>query len=282
MKLLFKSLLTIALCALPFIALSARAAITCVVSPSGFSTTYGPTFPGWNSTQSSVTATCTRNLAGDPASITYTLRSNNGGVTSGGFNLANSGANTIRYDTYKDSTCATKWGATAATQFTGTLTFGAAPSTVAVTHQYWGCLPALQVPVAGTYTDLLTATLNPSSGATVTQTYTASILTPGTCSLSTAPGTVAFTYTALGAAASASTTFGVNCTNRLPYTIALDAVNGVVSGLHYTLALSTSSSRGLGVEQTHTISGNMVAGQAGTCPSGSCSATNLHSVTITY
>jgi spore coat protein U-like protein len=283
MKRVVKSLLWFSLAASALGAQPVFAAITCTLIPAGFTTTYGPTNPTVNSTQSSISVTCIRNLAGDPASITYTLRVNNGGVTSGGFNLANSGANTIRYDTYQDSGCTTKWGNTGGTQFSGTLNFGGVGSKAGATHSYWGCVPALLNPAVGTYTDILTPTFTPSSGATLTTpTFNVSITTPGTCVLSTVPGNVVFTYTAFGTAQNANTTFGVNCSNLLPYTMALDASNGVVSGLLYTLSLSATSSRGTGVAQTHTISGTMAAGQAGGCSAGPCPSSNAHTVTITY
>ena len=73
--------------------------------------------------------------------------------------------------------------------------------------------------------------------------------------------------------------------------MALSATSGVVSGLNYSLGLnaiinsggsSPLASTGTGADQTFYINGNMAAGQAGTCATGTCSATNTHTLTITY
>jgi spore coat protein U-like protein len=121
-----------------------------------------------------------------------------------------------------------------------------------------------------------------SPQATASGAIPVSISTPAQCNLSTAPGDVVFDYTGFGAAANASTSFGVTCSTYLPYTMALDATSGTLLGLSYTVALSASSSTGTGAEQTFTISGNIPAGQSGTCGSGSCTASQARTLTITY
>ena len=108
--------------------------------------------------------------------------------------------------------------------------------------------------------------------------------------MSTTPGPVAFTYTAFqGSAAPGSTTFGTTCTNSLPYTMALDATSGVVSGLNYSLVLrdfadtvNVTGGNGTGLAQTYRIKGTMPAGQAGTCTSGACAGSDPRTLTITY
>jgi spore coat protein U-like protein len=127
----------------------------------------------------------------------------------------------------------------------------------------------------------MTLTYGPSN-FTDTGTFGVSIATPATCSLSNAPGNVVFNYVTFGSAANASTTYGVTCTNYLPYTMALDATSGTILGVNYTLALSASSATGSGSQQSYTISGNIVAGQAGTCASGSCSASQGRTLTVSY
>jgi len=103
------------------------------------------------------------------------------------------------------------------------------------------------------------------------------------CSMTSAPTDVAFTYTSFGAAATATpSSFTVKCTNLRPYTMALDATAGTVIGLAYTLALPTAASTGTGADQTFSITGNMVAGQSGNCAGASCSGTDVRTLTITY
>lgn len=101
---------------------------------------------------------------------------------------------------------------------------------------------------------------------------------------------MSFTYTAFGAAKTASSTFQPTCTIYLPYTMSLSANVAVAAGLNYTLALNTSNSggtaalasTGTGAAQTSYVNGDIAAGQAGTCVGGSCTADNTHTLTITY
>ena len=152
-----------------------------------------------------------------------------------------------------------------------------------VTERAWlpEQLPAAQAVAAGTYTDTVTMTM--TYGVSIaTGSFGVSISTPATCSVTGAPGNVVFNYVAFGPAITPSSTFGVTCTLSLPYTMALDATSGTIVGLNYTLALSAPGSTGTGAQQTHSINGNMVAGQAGTCAAGSCSGSQARSVTISY
>jgi hypothetical protein len=70
--------------------------------------------------------------------------------------------------------------------------------------------------------------------------------------------------------------------------VALDSpTTGTLIGLDYTLALSPAGGTGGGTgggspESIHTITGTMAAGQAGTCAVGACTATQSHTLTITY
>jgi hypothetical protein len=85
-----------------------------------------------------------------------------------------------------------------------------------------------------------------------------------------------------GPAANANTSFGVTCTNLLPYTVAIDATSGTLLGLNYTLTLTAPPSPGNGLERTGTIAGNMAAGQSGICATGVCFASETRTLTITY
>lgn len=104
------------------------------------------------------------------------------------------------------------------------------------------------------------------------------------CSLTTAPSDVAFTYTSFQGAPSVATpsSFAVKCTNLRPYTMALDAAAGTVIGLNYTIALSAAGGTGTGIDQNYSITGNMAAGQSGTCAGASCVGTDVRTLTITY
>ena len=290
-----KSIQVLAATALLFAATWAQAAITCsIAQPSpGFSSAYVPGNPGINITQTSFTVTCTRGLVTDATNVNYSVATNNGLTPGGGSNNAAFGGNLIKYDTYRDSGCSLRWKA-GGNVFTLSMTLGAVGMPTSVETTYWGCIPAGQLGLpAGTYTDTVTMTLT-AAGTTIVGapfTFPVSIFTPSVCTITTAPGNIVFAYTAFQAAlATANITFGATCTNLLPYTMALDATSGVVSGLNYSLAINTVNSGGssprasigTGAAQPFFINANMAAGQAGTCATGTCSATNTHTLTITY
>ena len=265
--------------ALAFACSLAHAAITCNISSPGVQLAY-PANSSPVITQTSFTVTCARNLAGDPTSISYSVSADNGLNPNGVNNRAFQGTNPLRYDVYRDGACSSAWKGNTTINDSIPVLSGFTP--VSKTTTFWGCVVTSQAPPAGTYTDTVTMTLTYGT-STATNTFPVSIATPATCNVTTPPGNVAFgTYVALGSAVNASTTFGVTCTTYLPYTMSLDAPSGVIAGLRYTVALSATSSNGTGALQTHTISGNLAAGQAGTCSGATCTASQTRTLTITY
>jgi hypothetical protein len=68
--------------------------------------------------------------------------------------------------------------------------------------------------------------------------------------------------------------------------MSLDANSAVVSGLKYDLQIDSQTppvkAVGSGTAQIHIIQGNMPAGQAGACTTGSCNGTQVRTLTITY
>ncbi len=257
------------------------AAYNCTVSSPGFTTTYSPSSPTTTIVQTSFTVSCTRALS-DASTMSWSNAANNGLYPVGANNRAASGGSYIRYDVFKDSACGTQWKGSAA--FSGTLAFGGATS-ASTTVSYWGCIGAGQTGVpAGTYADTVTMTLSygPNPQSTATGTFPVGIGTPPTCNVTTPPGDIIFNYTSLGAAVNASTAFGVTCTTYLPYTMALDATSGALLGLTYTLATSAASATGTGAQQLYSINGSIAGGQAGTCAVGTCSASALRTLTVTY
>ncbi len=271
-------------------AYSAQAAISCTNPVStGFSTAYASAGVVPNVTQGTVSFTCTRDAVGDPTALL--LRADNGANATGNTNRAALAGNFISYEAYSDSACTlpvagqgwTRPNNANAIAFNLTSVLTAQP----VNLSFWGCITVAPVVPAGTYTDMVSMDVRIAPNNILSSgTFPVSITYPAECNITTAPGNVTFTYTAFGSAVNASTSFGATCTSQLPYTMSLDAYVGVVAGLQYSLAINSSpppvSSRGTGVAQTHTINGSMPAGQAGTCATGICSATNVHTLTITY
>lgn len=262
---------------------AAQAAISCNISSNGFTTGYPTNSASMVITQASYSITCSRGLTSDSTTTTYSVKVNNGLQSTGQNNNAVSGLNRLRYDVYIDGACGTQWkGNTTIPSSAGTITMsGLTPTTV--TQNFWGCIPSGSSPAAGTYTDTVIMTPTYSTGVVgLPNTFPVTIVTPATCSINTGPGTVSFSYTSfLTTAATASTTFGVTCSNSLPYTMAVSPASGTLVGINYSLSLPASST-GTGAQQTQTISGTAAAGQAGTCATGTCSGTQATTLTITY
>jgi len=115
----------------------------------------------------------------------------------------------------------------------------------------------------------------------VTSNFDVTVALTSVCQISTAPGNVAFTYTAFQVGNStANTSFGVRCTNNLGYTMALDTPGSEsVGGLTYSLVLSSASGTGSGSAQSYNINGTMAGGQGGDATAGT---TQTRTLTITY
>lgn len=267
-------------------AFGADASVSCSIAVSNIGPiAYVPATAATNITQSSFTLTCTPSNGGSTGTYTFQIGSANAGV-------ATFGANTLTYNVYLNSICSLAWGTTNATDTIG-VTLNLATANVAVTsaaQNFWACVPGLQSKPAGTYVDTDSLTLtgtapNPPGSATLAgspKTFTVSILTPATCSVST-PTTVTFNYTSFqaGIASASGGAFNVNCTSTLPYTIALNSTTGTLLGLNYTISVPAGGT-GNGANQAQTVSGSMAAGQSGTCGLATCSASNAHTVTVSY
>jgi spore coat protein U-like protein len=285
----YKFIQLLATVAMLFSSSWAQAALTCSgPSSTGFLTAYAPTGVVPNVSQGIVNFNCTRTRATDATSIL--LNANNGANATGVQNRVRlTGTNRISYEAYQDSACGALWTSTLLADYMS-VTLLNVLGTQSISVSFWGCITlANQVVNAGYYTDTVTMRIrNNTNNAWLSSngTFTVGVTNPATLTISTAPGNIVFTYTAFGSAVYASSSFGTTGTLNLPYTMSLDAYSGVVSGLNYTLNINSQSppvsSRGTGAAQTHTINGSMSAGQAGTCNAGSCSSSQVHTLTISY
>jgi spore coat protein U-like protein len=279
MKTLWFKLLFVlgALLALP----AAHAAISCtsITSP-GVSMFYPA-----NSTrtvQAFFTVSCTRTSTADATSINYSVFADDGKNAQGQTNRATRRGTTLSYDFYTDSACTTQW--TGQTAVADKITW-AAGATGTLTRQtaYWGCITIAQTPASsGVYTDQVQLTLVYGGVNTRNGTAGVAIQTPAVCSVVAGPGDLTLPYAAFGAQIVRSTTFRVTCTNGMPYTLGTDVAEGVLSGVRYQLGLSAGSANGSGAPQTYTLTATAPAGQAGTCPTGACTGTRSHTLTISY
>jgi hypothetical protein len=138
----------------------------------------------------------------------------------------------------------------------------------------------------------LFAAMSPAAQAVTTATgaFNVNITLTSVCTVDTSATSATFAYTSQQvAAATFASGFNVTCTNGLPITsVTLDslAVTDAATSLAYTLALGAVPPTGTGAPQAITVSGNMVAGQVGTCAGASCSnaasANKTRTVTISY
>jgi len=281
-----KTLRCLTILAFALIGWETQAAVTCSVSVTSISTNYVPTAPTETVVTGSYTVSCTR-LASDANTFNWELGADNGQQPSGQTNRVVLNGAFYSYELFRSSNHSqpNRWRDNNAGRISGTANFGAS-LTASQNGAFDLLLTALQpVQAAGTYTDLVTATLrNAATTAMLSQTtFNVSVNTTATCSLSSPPGSVNFAYTSFQpGAAAASTSFGVTCTTALPYTMALDATAGTLVGLSYSLALSQTGGTGTGAAQTYSINGSIAAGQVGTCASASCSASQTRTLTITY
>lgn len=270
----------------------AHAAVTCTVSSPGFSSAYNPAGTTVTVVQTYLTVTCVNNGGTGTTTFSYSVEANNGQCLpagcSGGSNQATLNSNVVRYDTYRNSNCSGVWNRNNFARLPypppGTMTLTSSIPT-SVSTSFWACIPAGQTGATnGIHTDTVTMYLYQGTSGTLldTSTFPVAIFVGATCSISTAPGSINFNYTSFGPAVNANTTFGATCTNLLPYTMALDTTSGTLLGMNYSLALSATSATGTGLAQTYTVSGTMAGGQAGTCATATCTATQSHTLTISY
>jgi spore coat protein U-like protein len=264
---------------------AAQAATTCT-----FGASPGFTIPTYTEAQAassatSVTVNCNRAATSDPATVTYTVTFGPGNNNKRAAAVVNGTSYYVAYSVAGTAPACSP----AVTTVTGTITWpttGAQASrigTLSSVANYAGCVAPQALIAAATYTDTIGLTLTHNAGTgTATGTAPVTITRGSQCTVTQAPTTLAFNYTAFRSTAlSVTSPLGITCSNTTPYTMALDVANGTVAGLAYSLALSALSATGTGTQQSHVITGTMSAGQPGDC-TGSCTGSRAHSVVITY
>lgn len=281
-------------------ALQARAAITCTLTTTSVNLNY-TNAQGTNANASgTITVNCTR-LSTDPTSTTYWVSIDYGSRTGLSRRVFRHGGGTTNADRldvsiYKSGTT-TDWINATTGRVNGTLTFGAALSASVVLTYDFRVGSGQTGNTAGIYDETFITSLQlTTAGAVVaTSSFTPTVsivaqcfvgqvaagnLAPGAVS----PSTLTLNYTSFVATPqTAAMNFTVNCTRGTTYTLALSPTSGTLLGLNYTLALSSAGTTGDGLAQPYTVTGSIAASQAGTCSSGSCTATQTGvTVTITY
>lgn len=290
MSYLIKSCLLTFLCLLD---MSAQAAVTCNVSPSGYSSVYDSLATANNVNQGSVTVNCMRD-AGDPATFNYILFTDDGAYNNGANNRAKlTTANTyLLYDFFTSSAYSTNWSKSNKC-VTGTINFGTGLSGVQ-TMPFYSRIPAQQATPQGLFLDTVVVYLSSNQTAcrnNASQDFSGSmqvsISTVPACQIARPPTDMVFNYTSWQVdPAPSSSSYDIRCSINLGYTMNLLPATGTASGLAYSLMLNNSGGTGNGAIQTYTITGAMPANQIGTCTlaagSTTCSETNQHTLQVNY
>lgn len=243
----------------------------------------------------SISITCTRAVT-DSASPTYQVGMT--GIGGGVRQLiwqGSPGAATLNHAIYLDSARTTLWnnGGNKVSEVQYPMSFGTNLVTTVVMPFYLR-VPSQTGKPGGTYIGApFNVTLNftgPGSPPSVSigTINIAAVINP-TCTITTSPGNIVINYASFGAAQTTSTTFASTCTNKTPYTMALDATSGTLLGLNYTLAIQNAAGTasvigavGTGAAQAFSIKATVAAGQSGACNAATCTASQPRTLTITY
>jgi hypothetical protein len=289
-----KLLKILLLCVTCLLAGPACAAITCsTLSSTGWTTGYvnGST----PSIQANFTITCTRGVATDPTSLNYTVTVNNGDNNNGQNNFARLTGSTskISYETYTTG-CATLWKNS--TTISGTVSW-TTTGNATDTRTFWLCVNSPQTLTAqGAYVDSVTMTAAYNGTQTISGEIPVTFYAPAFCNIASAPANIALTYPSFSTSAVAqNTTFATLCTTALPYTLAISPVSGTIVGVGYQLTVAAAGGAGspsctgaqcnvtgTGASQPFTVTATAPPGQPGTCATGTCTGTQVHTLTITY
>ncbi|MBX3589208.1 MAG: spore coat protein U domain-containing protein [Ramlibacter sp.] len=275
----------------------AQAAYSCNVSVTSVGVLYTTT-PRNQDANGTVTLICTR-AASDANTLTYRIKADNGLNASGNQRRVRLGATnkrlnySIRRGTSPGgaATCGnnSNWKAANGNNgaMRGTLSFGASLS-ASVTWGYCARVRGNQgSPTGGVYTDTVQVFAQyPGTNAgalTSSVGLNYSVAVGNQCVFSTPPTGMSFNYTSFSATPQmAVQTFDLRCSDALPWSLAVTPASGNLLGLAYSLDLTPDTGTGTGVDQSITLTGTLPADQAGTCATGMCSASQPHTLTVTY
>ena len=137
----------------------------------------------------------------------------------------------------------------------------------------------------------------PAHAASSTGNFAVDINLTPVCTVTMVGGNITFNYTSFQAGAATgtlSTTFDVQCTKSMAYTLAITGGSGTlitdsITELQYTLTLSGTGMTSTGATASYSVNGSMAGGQGGSCGTiggGNCdnngAANKAKTVTLTY
>jgi hypothetical protein len=259
----------------------AQAAITCTIASPGVALNYVNNTT--TNAQTYFSVSCTRTSTSDPGNVNYDVLADNGQNPTGQNNRAMLTGAFLRYDVFTSSACNNTWKGNR--KISDSISWpNNATGTITKQTSYWGCIITAQtVTNSGTYIDNVGLQMTYGANSTVaTGIAPVAIFAPALCTMTTPAGTLRLTYAAFGPQVSQSTGFAVTCTTGMAYTITTDVTEAVITGLRYVLSLNATAATGSGTAQAYSVTATIPGGQAGSCASGVCNATNTHTLTISY
>ena len=284
-------------------ALQTHAAISCALSSTSVDLNYVNGQGTTSNASGTITVNCTR-LSSDANTQTYWVGIDFGTRTGTPRRVFRHGALTATADrlnvSIRKNGTLTEWTNTGTARVNGTLNFATALSASVVLTYDFQVAAGQTSKTPGIYDEAFTASLqlttNGAAVATATFVPTISIVaqcfvgqvTAGTLATgAVSPSTMNLAYTSFAAIdQTANMSFTVHCTRNTTYTLVLTPTTGTLLGLNYTLALSPPGGppaiTGTGLAQPYTVTGTIPSGQAGTCSTGACTATQNATLTITY
>jgi len=276
---------------------SVQAAVTCtsaVSSPTPIGTNYLSNTTV--SLQMSVKITCNRDLASEAMNgLPYSLAADNGAYANGQNNnarLAFNGTNyDLRYDVFQGSCNGQQWRSN--NPITGTVTWPAGVTGPASdTKPFWFCIKTATTPTAaGVYRDSIALTATYNNITATVGTIPVAIYAPANCTINSGPGDFGLTYNAFQASALISARpFISTCTVDMPYGISVSPSAGTLAGVNYSVDITDAGVSGNVVTTTNGTVGARTlyvrvtapAAQAGTCTGATCTASQSHTLTLTY
>lgn len=289
---------------------TAQAAYECSLVPQRVNAITSLLLP--TSVRQALTVQCNRAPA-DPPSLNYRVTADRGLSGNGNTRRAQLGATgfTLNYVLTRAtsvggvadcSALSTNWTESGGSgnNITSTLNFGSATK-ASHTWEYCAATSATLLLPAGLYTDTVALTLrypDTSSGLLLTQPLNLQFGVLTACLLDSPVPSMSIAYTSLQtAAATVSATVLLRCSTNTPWTVGLlgpsapaaapVAVlnNQSLLGLTYSLAVSPSAGTGqgnAGSGQSVNIQLTVPGGQSGTCSQGSCSASAVHTLVLSF
>ena len=265
----------------------ARAAFSCTsITSAGYNTVYAAN--STDSLQLSFTITCSRGSTRDPTTLDYSVAVNNGQTSFFGLNLATLSGSFLYYELYTNGCGGTQW--TANNPITGSITWAANQTGQATdTKTYWGCITVGQNPATtGVYRDTVTMTATYNTGTrtgnqTVTGSIPIAIFGPARCDIDTSQANVSIVYPSFSPTDQVQQSqFTATCTSPLSYTLSVSPASGTLAGVNYNVNRNAAGGTGTGAPQNYTITVTAPAGQSGTCNLPNCTASQTHTLTVTY